>query len=152
MHSLNLPQATILLKMSESLINALSAIAFIAFLTASAWWLRNRGKQWSSDDGTQCIGQLKLSLTDGNTSWKEVRLHIDTSLQQVACKARGRNASQCNGNWMVLGKPHISHLDERDLLYSSYAVARKSDPEIVAIIRIPQDSKSTSVFNTLLAV
>ncbi len=138
------------MKMTAGLINFLSTIAFIALLAASAWWLRNRGKHWSSDDGTHCIGQLKLALTDDKSSWKAVRLHIDTTSQLVACKARGRNTAHLSGNWTVIGRPHSSHLAAQDLRYSSYAVARIDDPEIVAIIRIPQESSSTSVLNKLL--
>ena len=138
------------MKMPEVFINGLSTCAFIALLAVSAWRLRKQSRYWTSEDGLHCIGQMMITLSEDKSLWNEVRLLIDPSLQLIACKARKRRALHLNGNWKLIGRPHNSHFDARDVHHAYYAVARKNDPEIVAIIRIPQDSKSTSVLNTLL--
>jgi hypothetical protein len=136
--------------MSEQVINVASSLAFIAALSAMIWRLRSRANHWSSEDGTRCICQMTLALTGASPKWIEARIVIDTENAVVLCKSRGKRGRAFHGSWNVIGVPHTSLIGTTDSSIRTYALSRKNDTDVLAMLRIPLHSRSVSVLDALL--
>jgi len=136
--------------MSEQVINVASSLAFIAALSAMIWWLRSRAKHWSSEDGTRCICQMTLALTDVSPILIEARIVIDSENAVVLCKSRGKRGRALHGSWNVIGVPHASHVGANDSSIRTYALCRTNNQDVLAMLRIPLHSRSINVLDALL--
>jgi hypothetical protein len=136
--------------MSEQVVNVASSLAFIAALSLIIFWLRTRPNHWASADGTRCICQMTLALTDTAPKWIEARIVIDTANAVVMCKSRGKRGRALHGSWNVIGVPHASHVGTNDSSIRTYALCRTSDNDVLAILRIPLHSRSISALDALL--
>ena len=138
------------MNMSAQFTNVVSSIAFIAALSAIIWWLRSRTNHWSSEDGTRCICQMRLALTGASPKWVEARMVIDFANATVFCKSRGKRGQPLRGSWNVIGQPHASHLNVADAHVRTYALCRRDNADILAMLRVPASSRSVSVLDALL--
>jgi len=138
------------MNMSAQVVNVASSVAFIAVLSLIIWWLRSRPNHWASADGTRCICQMTLALTDTAPKWIESRIVIDTANEVVMCKSRGKRGRTIHGSWKVIGEPHVSHIGSSDSSVRTYALCRNNDNNVLAILRIPMTSSSVSVLDSLL--
>ena len=138
------------MNMSAQVVNVASSVAFIAVLSLIIWWLRSRPNHWASADGTRCICQMTLALTDTAPKWIESRIVIDTANAVVMCKSRGKRGRAIQGSWKVIGEPHASHAHSSDSSTRTYALCRKTDNDVLAMLRIPMTSNSVSVLDALL--
>jgi len=138
------------MNMSAQVVNVASSVAFIAVLSLIIWWLRSRPNHWASADGTRCICQMTLALTDTAPKWIESRIVIDTANEVVMCKSRGKRGRTIHGSWKVIGEPHVSHIGSSDSSVRTYALCRNNDNNVLAMLRIPTTSSSVSVLDSLL--
>ena len=138
------------MNMSAQFTNVVSSIAFIAALSAIIWWLRSRTNHWSSEDGTRCICQMTLALTGASPKWVEARMVIDFANATVSCKSRGKRGQPLRGSWSVIGQPHASHLNMADTNMRMYALCRRDNADVLAMLRVPASSRSVSVLDALL--
>jgi hypothetical protein len=138
------------MNMSAQVVNVLSSVAFIAVLSSIIWWLRSRDTHWSSSDGSRCICQMALALTGSSPKWSEARVVIDSAHAVVMCKSRGKRGRSLSGAWSVIGQPHASHVNVSDAHVRTYALCRRDNADILAILRVPASSRSVSVLDALL--
>ena len=138
------------MKMFTQVVNVASSLAFISVLSLIIWWLRTRPNHWASADGTRCICQMTLALTDTAPKWIESRIVIDTANAVVMCRSRGKRGRTIHGSWKVIGEPHVSHIGSSDSTTRTYALCRKTDNDVLAMLRIPMTSSSVSVLDALL--
>ncbi len=138
------------MNMSAQVVNVFSSIAFITALSAVIWWLRSRTNHWSSEDGTRCICKMTLALTGASPKWVEARIVIDTANASVLCKSRGKRGRSLRGAWSVIGLPHASHVNVSDAHVRTYALCRRDNADILAMLRVPASSRSVSVLDALL--
>ena len=138
------------MKMFTQVVNVASSLTFITVLSLIIWWLRTRPNHWASADGTRCICQMTLALTDTAPKWIESRIVIDTANAAVTCKSRGKRGRAVQGSWKVIGEPHASHAGSTDSSTRTYALCRNNDNDVLAMLRIPITSSSVSVLDALL--
>jgi len=138
------------MKMFTQVVNVASSLAFIAVLSLIIFWLRTRPNHWASADGTRCICQMTLALTDTAPKWIESRIVIDTANAVVMCKSRGKRGRTIHGSWNVIGVPHASHVGATDSSIRTYALCRTNNHDVLAMLRIPMTSSSVSVLDALL--
>ena len=138
------------MKMFTQVVNVASSLTFITVLSLIIWWLRTRPNHWASADGTRCICQMTLALTDTAPKWIESRIVIETANEVVICKSRGKRGRTIHGSWKVIGEPHVSHIGSSDSTTRTYALCRNNDNDVLAMLRIPMTSSSVSVLDALL--
>ena len=138
------------MNMSAQVVNVFSSIAFIAALSTVIWWLRSRDNHWSSSDGSRCICQMALALTGSSPKWIEARMAIDPAHAVVMCKSRGKRGRSLRGAWIVIGQPHASHVNVSDAHVRTYALCRRDNADILAMLRVPASSRSVIALDALL--
>ena len=135
--------------MVSGVINFFSTVAFIAALSWLIFKLRKLGNHWSSPDGLRCICQMSLAPDDQMLSWREARMTITPQNRTVLTRSRGAKGARLRGEWTVIGIPHSSHVaPESGVLH--IAVSNTMDSERLAIIRVPENSASSTVLKAMI--
>lgn len=136
--------------MTTQVVNVLSSISFIVALSTIIWWFRSRDNHWASSDGSRCICQMALALTGSSPTWIEARIVIDSAHAVVMCKSRGKRGRLLRGAWSVIGEPHASHVHVSVAHVRTYALCRRDNADILAMLRVPASSHSVRVLDALL--
>ena len=93
---------------------------------------------------------MSPALTGTPQKWVDARIMIDSSLSMVICKSRGKRGRSLRGAWSVIGLPHASHINVSDAHVRTYALCRRDNADILAMLRVPASSRSVSVLDALL--
>ena len=93
---------------------------------------------------------MALALTGSSPKWIEARMVIDPAHAVVMCKSRGKRGQPLRGSWNVIGQPHASHLNMADTNMRMYALCRRDNADVLAMLRVPASSRSVSVLDALL--